>query len=132
MFRILFAVFLVLHGVVHLLYLGQSARFFELQPGLAWPDGSWAFSRLLGNEATRNLANVLLILSAAVFVAGAVGLFASQNWWRPVTAVAAGFSILIYLLLWNGRLQALDNNGWVGILINVGILVAVLIFRWPK
>jgi len=132
MISIIFAVFLVLHGLVHLLYWGQSAGHFELQPGLAWPDEAWAFSRLLGNEATRSLANVLLILSTIVFITGAVGLFARQSWWRPVTAVAAGFSALIYLLLWNGRLQAMDNNGWVGILINIAVLVAILVFRWPK
>ena len=40
MLKIFFAVFLILHGLVHLLYLGQSAGTFELQPGLNWPDGS--------------------------------------------------------------------------------------------
>jgi len=58
MIRILFGVFLVLHGLVHLLYYGQSARHFELQPGMVWPDGSWAFSRLLGDELVRSLAGV--------------------------------------------------------------------------
>jgi hypothetical protein len=32
MSRIIFGVFIVLHGLVHLLYFGQSARYFELQP----------------------------------------------------------------------------------------------------
>jgi hypothetical protein len=30
-------IFLILHGLVHLLYYGQSARRFELAPGLTWP-----------------------------------------------------------------------------------------------
>jgi hypothetical protein len=46
--RFRLGIFLVLHGLVHLLYFGQSARYFELKPGMTWPDGAWAFSRLLG------------------------------------------------------------------------------------
>jgi hypothetical protein len=39
MLRLAFSVFIVLHGLVYLLYFGQSRKFFELQPGLLWPDG---------------------------------------------------------------------------------------------
>jgi hypothetical protein len=69
MVRILFGLFFVLHGLVHLLYFGQSARYFELQPGMVWPDGSWLFSRLFQNATIRNIAGILLILTAAGFVA---------------------------------------------------------------
>jgi len=132
MMSILFAVFLILHGLVHVLYFGQSARYFELQPGMVWPDGSWAFSRLLGEVGNRNLANVLLLLAAIVFVAGGIGIFARQSWWRPVILAAALFSSFIYLLLWDGGWSHLDNKGGVGILINLAILLALLVFRWPK
>jgi hypothetical protein len=73
MIRILFGAFIVLHGLVHMLYFGQSARYFELQPGMVWPDGSWAFSRFLDNAAVRNLAGILLILAAVGFAAGGAG-----------------------------------------------------------
>jgi hypothetical protein len=55
--------FLALHGLVHWLYFGQSRRFFELQPGMLWPDGAWSISRLLGNEATRWLAGAACVLA---------------------------------------------------------------------
>jgi uncharacterized membrane protein YphA (DoxX/SURF4 family) len=131
MIRILFGVFFVLHGLVHLLYFGQSARYFELQPGMLWPDGSWAFSRFLGNATTRNLAGILLILAAVGFVAGGAGIFLKQAWWRPAVVTVAAFSVVIYLLFWDGGLQYLDNKGGVGILINLAILSAVLLFQWP-
>ncbi len=124
-------VFIVLHGLVHLLYFGQSARRFELSPGMVWPDGSWAFSRLFGDEATRNLASISLILAATGFVAGGIGVFVSQSWWRPVVVGAAAFSSAVYILFWNGRMQNLDGQGAVGLLINMAILVTVLIVRWP-
>jgi len=122
---------MVLHGLVHLLYFGQSWRLFELQPGMVWPDGSWAFSKLLGDEATRSLASIACVLAAAGFVAGGIGLLVGQDWWRPAVVGSAAFSAVIFFLLWDGGLQQLDNKGGVGLLINVAILVAVLIFQWP-
>lgn len=132
MISILFAVFLILHGLVHMLYFGQSARYFELKPGMVWPDGSLAFSRLLGDAGTRNLASILLALAAIGFVIGGVGIFAKQTWWRPTIVAVSLFSSVIYLLFWDGGFQHLDNKGGVGILINLTILAALLIFRWPR
>jgi hypothetical protein len=43
MIRLIIGIFLLLHGLVHLLYFGQSARYFDLRPEMIWPDGSWAF-----------------------------------------------------------------------------------------
>lgn len=126
---IAFGIFIVLHGLVHLLYLGQSARQFELKPSMVWPDGSWALSALLGNEATRIAASILLIMAAIGFVAGGIGIFASQVWWRSIVAGAALFSSAVYILLWNGRMEDLDGQGAIGLLINAGILVAVFILR---
>jgi hypothetical protein len=130
--KIVFGVFCVLHGLVHLLYFGQSARYFELKPGMVWPDGAWVFSKLLGDGATRKLASVLLVLAAAGFVVGGAGVLLQQSWWRPVVVSAAAFSAIIYFLLWDGKLQNMDGKGWVGILINAAILVAILVFEWPN
>ena len=80
MWQIVTGIFLVLHGLVHLLYLGQSARLFELRPGMVWPDGSWAFSGLLGDEPSRIIASVSCVLAAIGFVAGGIGIFAAQAW----------------------------------------------------
>lgn len=131
MLRILSGVFLMMHAVVHLLYLGQSSRMFELQTGMKWPDGSWLFARLLGNEPTRVLASVILFLVALALMAGALGLFLTQAWWRPVVVCAAALSAIAYFLLWDGAMQDLPGKGAVGVLISLAILVAVLIFRWP-
>lgn len=131
MFTIIFGVFLILHGFVHLLYFGQSAGYFELQPGMVWPDGAWALSRLFGNEATRVLASIFLVLAGIGFAAAGAGLVVKQAWWRTTVVGVAAFSSVIYLLLWDGAWQHLDNKGWVGILINVAILAVVLLFQWP-
>jgi hypothetical protein len=129
--RIIVGVFMVLHGLVHLLYFGQSRRIFELQPGLVWPDGSWVFSKFLGDEATRWLAGIACILAALGFVAGGIAILAGQSWWRPVVVGTATFSAAIFVLCWDGGLQRLADKGAIAILINLGILVAMLILRWP-
>jgi hypothetical protein len=130
--RILLGVFLILHASVHLLYAGQSSRIFELQPGMVWPDGSWALSRLAGTEGTRMLTSILLVLGTIVFVAGGAGLLLKQNWWHPVVLAAAAFSSLIYILAWDGAFHGLANKGGIGILINAAIVAAVLILPQLK
>ena len=131
MLRFIVGAFIVLHGLVHLLYFGQSQRLFELQPGMIWPDGSWAFSRLVGEATTRLLASIACVLAALGFVAGGAAILLGQPWWRPVVVAAAAFSAGIFVLFWNGRLQKLPDQGAIAILINVAILVAVLILHWP-
>jgi uncharacterized membrane protein len=121
----------MLHGLIHLLYFGQSRRLFELRPGMVWPDGSWAFSKLFGDKATRLLASMSCMLAAIGFVAGSTGLFLRQAWGRPVVVGVAAFSTVIIILFWDGKIQKLDDQGFVGILINIAILVVLLLIRWP-
>jgi uncharacterized membrane protein YphA (DoxX/SURF4 family) len=126
MLRIILGVFMVLHGLVHLLYYGQSRGLFELQRGMVWPEGAWAFSKLLGDGATRRLASIACIIAAAGFVAGGTGILAGQAWWRSAVVGAAAFSTAIFVLFWDGSLHRLDNQGAIAILINIAILIAVL------
>lgn len=132
MIRIVFALFLILHGLVHLLYLGQSWRLFELQPGMVWPDGSWVFSRVVGEETTRLLSSISCIVATLGFAAAGAAILFRQGWWQPAVVGAAIFSSVLYVLFWDGSVQHLDDKGAVGLLINVAILVAVLVLQWPS
>ena len=127
MLNFIFGVFLLLHGLVHLLYFGQSWRLFELRPGMIWPDGSWAFSKLFGDQATRILASIFCLLAAIGFVAGGLGLLLNQPWSRSVVLASAVFSTLIFILFWNRESQTPGAKGAIGILINLTILVILLI-----
>jgi hypothetical protein len=128
---IIMGIFLILHGLVHLLYAGQSWRLFELRAGMLWPIGSWLFSRLIGDDPTRYLASGSLALASLSFLVGGLGLFFRQAWWRPVTIGGAIFSIVIFLVMWNGKFQAVDEQGGVGLLISIAILAAVILLKWP-
>ena len=132
MVKILFGVFIILHGLVHLLYFGQSQKYFQLQDGMTWPDGAWAFSRLLGNETTRTIASILCVAAAIILVAGSLGLFVNWGIWRTIVASGTVLSTVLYLLMWNGKIQNLPNQGAIGILINLAILSVLFVLQWPK
>jgi len=125
--KILFGIFLILHGLVHLLYFGQSHRLFELQSGMVWPDESWVFSKLVGERTTRLLAGIACIIAAAVFVAGGIGVLVGQAWWYPVVLGSTIYSSVIIIIFWDGKLQRLDDQGFVGLLINLAVLVVSLV-----
>jgi hypothetical protein len=130
--KTIYGIFMVLHGLVHLFYFGHSRRFFELAPDFTWPDGSWAFSKLLGQSGARNLASILLVLAAVGFVVGGIGVFANQGWWQQAVIGTSIFSALLFLLFWDGSAQRLSEKGGIGILINLAILAAILIWKWPN
>lgn len=132
MIRYVAGVFLILHGLVHLLYLGQSQRIFELQTGMLWPEGSWIFERRLGGGGTRAVASVVLAVCAFGLMAGGLAVLLGQSWWQTAAVSSLVLSSLLYAAMWNGRFEHIDNQGGIGILISLGMLAAVLIFRWPK
>jgi hypothetical protein len=119
-----------LHGFIHLLYFGQSARFFELQTGLLFPDHSWAFSRWLGVNKTRILVSLSLILAAVGFVIAGVGVIIEQAWGQQWVIISSIFSSVIYMLFWDGNRQRLADQGAVGILINLILIVIGILLRW--
>jgi hypothetical protein len=128
----LIGIFTILHGLVHLLYFGQSRKLFKLRPDLNWPEGSWAFSKLLGDEKTRSIANISFILSAIVFVAGGIGMLIKHGWWPPIVIVSAAFSSVSIILFWDGKMKKLNDKGGIGLLINIAFLVAIIILQWPS
>jgi hypothetical protein len=46
-------------------------------------------------------------------------------------AASAIASSLVVLLMWDGQLQALDEKGFVGVLISIGLLIGLYAFKYP-
>jgi hypothetical protein len=97
-----------------------------------WSGRSWIFTNFLGDSTTRTLAGVLYVVATLAFVVSGIGIFARADWWRPVLVASAVFSAAIILLLWDGSMQLIVQKGLIGLLIDIGILVALLIFKWPS
>jgi hypothetical protein len=132
MINIVIGILIVLHGLVHLLYLGQSQRFFEMRPQMVWPDGSWAFSHLFGPETTRMLAGTGCALAAIGFVVGGTGVLIGQMWWRPIVISVAVFSAALYILFWDGYWRKLDEKGGIGLLINIALVAMAFLWQQPN
>ncbi len=130
--NIVLGLFLVAHGLVHAMYAAQSMRLFEIQTGLTWPDGSWVLSSLAGDPAVRTGAGAVFVAIAAAFAVAGIALVFRQGWWAPVALVAAGVSAVSLVILWNGKMQALDTQGAWAIGINGAVFLAVLVFNWPR
>lgn len=128
---VLLGIVVVVHGLIHLLYLGQSARLFEMQPGMTWPDGAWLLSRGFGDTATRTLVSVACAITAVGLVVGGIGLIAGLAWAPTLVVAASAISVVLYLLAWDGTLQSLDNQGGIGLLISAALLLVVLVLGWP-
>ena len=111
MFRFSLALFIVLHGLVHLWYVTLSQQWVEFQPEMGWRGTSWLFSPLLGSALARSLGAVLYLVATVAFVSGGIALFAEASWWRPLLACAAVFSSALILFFWEGGLQMAVQKG---------------------
>lgn len=131
MFSFLFGLFIVLHGLVHMWYFTLSQGLVEFQAEMGWTGQSWFFTNTIGAVTTRSLASVLYVLATLGFVAGGIGIFIQQNWWRPVLVGSAVLSSAIIILFWDGSTQMLVQKGILGFLINLMILVALLVVGLP-
>lgn len=129
MFRFLFGFFLVLHGLVHLWYFTLSQGLVEFQTEMGWTGRSWLLSNFLGDSISRSLAGVFYVLATIAFVVSGIGLFTNAEWLPPVLAGSAVFSSAVILLFWDGNSQMLVQKGFVGLLINVVILIALLVLK---
>lgn len=122
MFRNLFTLFLILHGLVHFWYFTLSRGLVTFQPEMGWTGSSWLFTNVLGSPAIRSLATILYPLAALLFVVAGIGVYGRFEWARPLLLGAAAFSATLIFLFWDGQGQLLVEKGILGLLINLGLL----------
>lgn len=130
MTRVIFGIFIILHGLVHLLYFGQSLRYFELQSGMVWPDDSWLFSGHLEIPVIRTLIAIWCSLVGAGFIISGIGFFLLTGWWCELLMLSALWSVSLFVVSWNGHLYKLDDQGGYSIVINFMICFGMVL--WNK
>ena len=103
-----FAILLIVHGLIHLLGFAKAFRFAEL-PQLTQP-----ISPLFG---------LLWLTASLLFLATALSLFARPRWWWSLGAVSVGVSMLAISQSWtDARAGALAN-----LVILVGVVFGFLV-----
>lgn len=126
MLKIAIGIFIILHGLVHLLYFGLSQKYFDLdKPLTGWPERSWIFSRIFNDTTTASIASVLYMLATLIFVVSGISYIFDADW-RTLLVVSAGlFSSVVILLFWDGTFQRLPDKGFIGVLINIVVIGVV-------
>lgn len=124
MWRIAAAIFIVLHGLVHLWYFTLSRGLVEFQPEMGWSGQSWLLSPALGGDGARALGSILYVVATVAFVGAGVALLARSDWLRWLLPAAALLSSVLILLFWQGGLEMWAQKGLMGLLINVVLVVA--------
>lgn len=130
MFRIAIGSILMLHGLVHLWYVTLSQGWVQFQADMGWTGKSWLFTNLLASNFTSFVATAFYSLATITFLVAGIGLIADQEWSRTWMIVASVISSVAILIFWDGNLNMLVQKGVLGLLINIGILVAILLFKW--
>jgi hypothetical protein len=124
MWKIVLAVFLVFHGLIHLGYFSPAPADPKYPFSLS---KSWLVNAAgLDISAAHTLAVVLGLAAVGGFALtglAAAGIIIPQAWWLPLTVVASAASLLMLVIFWNNMLV-------LGIVIDVVLLVAVLGFGW--
>jgi len=100
---VIFAILLVLHGLIHLMGFAKAFRYAEL-PNLTQP-----ISPVFG---------VVWLATALLFVTSAVLLFAAPRWWWTVAAVAVMLSTIAIWRSW--------SDAKYGVIANVIVLAGIV------
>jgi hypothetical protein len=129
MLNVIFAVFLILHGLVHaILAVAPTPNEPESKPGAFFTSTtrSWLLPRLgLNATAVQWIGIILVVLSTLGFVLaglGVLGLPGLSVVWRLVAMTSSVVSLLLLVLFWHPWII-------VGVLIDIGILVGLLWIR---
>jgi hypothetical protein len=117
----LLAFFLAAHGLIHASFLSPKPKEHR-GPHLPFNlDSSWLFE-----SAGRPLGVLLVYVTAAVFLlaaASSVGLFVPGAWWQTLVKLGSASGALLLVIFFEAWLT-------LGVLINLGLLYAVLRLGW--
>jgi hypothetical protein len=118
-------IFLIAHALVGILMFAGSPE----KPTPSWPSSkSWLLQSLqVSQNSQRTIAVLLMVVAAVALIGGALGVVGVPGivnaWpWLIVTgALVSALTLVLYFSLW-----------WLGgIAINVGLVVAITVFKWP-
>ena len=130
MLKIALAIFLIAHGLVHAgLAAAPNPVDQDAKPGAFFtsPGRSWLLPRIGLNPAAVQWIGIILVALATLgFVLAGLGVFGISGLttiWRTVAVFSSCVSLLLLVLFWHPWLI-------VGVLIDIGILVALLWVKW--
>lgn len=128
----IYALFVLGHGVAHMVYTSLAMGWLpELEKQSTWSGASWMLTGSLGLPTTRILGAIFFTAITVLFAVTAGAVAFKQPWastWLQWTAVASSLGLILF---WDGSPQDLVSKGLIGLAINIGLLIALLVFKFP-
>ena len=118
--------FYLLHGLVHLLYLGHSLRFFELEKGFIWPDHAILIPKKISLQRKQQIAAILCFMATLGFAVSGICLMSGFFFHNLDVIFSTGISSLLFIVFWDGRRSKIHTQGGIALIINLLILVLTL------
>ena len=119
-------VFYILHGLVHLLYMGHSLNYFELEKGFTWPGNSRLLAKIFGLKTNKLIASILCIIAAISFVLSGICSVSGQVWLNKAVITSVIVSTVLFIAFWDGTRNKLHTQGGIAIILNVLVLIYTL------
>ena len=119
-------IFYILHGLVHLLYMGHSFHYFELEKGFDWPNNSKLLDNVFSLQIKKKIAGVLCVIAAIFFVMSGICVLTGHHWHYQTIIAAVITSTVLFIAFWDGSRRKLHTQGGVAIMLNMLILIYML------
>ncbi len=116
-------IFFIMHGLVHLLYMGHSLNYFDLEKDFVWPDNSWLLKNVFSRHSNKIFAAGLCIVAALNFILSGILALTGHSFLYQSIIIAVILSTVLYIIFWDGSISKLHTQGGIGILINILILL---------
>lgn len=122
-------IFYILHGLVHLLYMGHSFHYFSIEKDFAWPGNSKFLANTFNLETKKAIAGILCAVSAVGFAFAGICILVGHTWKNLEVIVAVIISTVLFIAFWDGSTRKLHTQGGIAILINMLILAYTFMYQ---
>ena len=99
---------------------------------MSWPDNAWLFAPFFRKRAVRILAGNFCILSGMGFIVSALAVFSHHSTWDILAIGSSVFSSFGYITFWNGKLEKMNDQGAIAIIINIALMLSITVLQWPQ
>ncbi len=122
--RYLVALLVAMHGFVYLNAARGVLPVFQ-----AWKGTSWLLGDALSADALKRLSLALWAVAGVGTIAAAIAFaFSGPAAWRPLAVAASAVGVASFLVFWDGRAERLVDEGAIGAVLSLVILVAAIAF----
>ncbi len=124
--RYVIAAVVAAHGLVYLNAARGVLPVFE-----GWKGRAWLLGDAITGDSLKRLCQGMWAVAGIGVIATGVALafaFSAQAVWRPLAIVASTVAILSFLVFWDGQVRRLFEQGVIGVVLSLLILLGALAF----